>query len=207
MTTLLANFQMLGGSIGGAGGVTSTKGFEWSAGTITGSGGLTNMSPTFSIVGSGMVPAGYGSTPDKTISNGVLLNRGTIRQSGNGQVAVSDSGVLSNGVGAVYELQDDSGLSPQCYSWTPWSSYYSSSGRIDNAGLFLKSGGTGQSTVGVAFNNTGTLEVDSGTLAFNGGFTQTAGCDAIGWRQSRLLKRRFSGRGCYRDGHHQRPPP
>src|SRR5260370_17633186 len=37
---------------------------------------------------------------------------------------------------------------------------------INNAGLFRKSGGTGTSTVGsyVQFYNTGTVEVDSGTL-------------------------------------------
>ena len=86
------------------------------------------------------------------------------------------AGVLSNVAGGVYDFRDDSSITNYILNWN-WNygyyNIYSSSGRIDNAGLFLKSGGTGQSAVGVAFNNTGTLEVDSGTLALQAGGTST----------------------------------
>ena len=76
----------------------------------------------------------------------------------------------------MYDFRDDSSITNYILNWN-WNygyyNIYSSSGRIDNAGLFLKSGGTGQSAVGVAFNNTGTLEVDSGTLALQAGGTST----------------------------------
>jgi hypothetical protein len=38
--------------------------------------------------------------------------------------------------------------------------------RFDNAGLFRKTAGTGTTSVAVTYNNTGTTEVDSGTLSF-----------------------------------------
>ncbi len=47
--------------------------------------------------------------------------------------------------------------------------------QFNNAGTFTKSGGTGTTTFSTALNNSGTVNVDSGTLAFNGGYTQTAG--------------------------------
>jgi hypothetical protein len=55
---------------------------------------------------------------------------------------------------------------------------------INNAGTFRKSSGSGISYVssngpGAEFNNTGTVEVASGTLAFNGPFTQTAGLTSL----------------------------
>ena len=41
---------------------------------------------------------------------------------------------------------------------------------IANAGLFEKTGGTGLSVISAAFDNTGTVEVTTGTLEFSGGF-------------------------------------
>ena len=48
---------------------------------------------------------------------------------------------------------------------------------FDNAGLFKKSTGSGTATVysGWTFNNTGTVQAQSGTLQFYGAFYQTAG--------------------------------
>lgn len=46
---------------------------------------------------------------------------------------------------------------------------------FNNAGFFTKSGGTGSTTLGIAFTNTGTVNANSGTLQFNVSYTQTAG--------------------------------
>src|SRR5207249_11073155 len=40
---------------------------------------------------------------------------------------------------------------------------------INNTGSFLKSGGTGSTAIGPAFNNNGTLNVQSGTMSFYSG--------------------------------------
>jgi hypothetical protein len=60
--------------------------------------------------------------------------------------------------------------------------YYSTGGTINNAGTLLKSSGTGTATIGVslAFNNTGSVDVQSGTLALNGGGTSTGSFDSTG---------------------------
>ena len=46
---------------------------------------------------------------------------------------------------------------------------------FNNAGTFTKITAAGTSYANVAFNNTGTVNANSGTLTFNGVFTQTAG--------------------------------
>jgi hypothetical protein len=61
---------------------------------------------------------------------------------------------FTNQTGAVYQIQDDSGI------------LSGGQGTITNAGTFTKSAGTGGSYIGVAFNNTGTVSVASGTLVF-----------------------------------------
>src|SRR5205085_4797952 len=44
---------------------------------------------------------------------------------------------------------------------------------IANSGTFRKTGGTGVSTIGVAFNNAGLADVQTGTLALTGGGTNS----------------------------------
>src|SRR5262249_24032989 len=52
---------------------------------------------------------------------------------------------------------------------------------ITNEGTFIKTSpsGTGTSTIVQPFTNTGTVQINSGTLAFPNGFTQTAGTTTI----------------------------
>ncbi len=51
--------------------------------------------------------------------------------------------------------------------------------RFENAGRFTKSGGTGTAVIRVLFNNSGTVEVESGTLHFAAAYTQTAGATIL----------------------------
>ncbi len=89
---------------------------------------------------------------------GLLTNHGTITQSGTTQVVTE--GTLHNAADGTYNLTGDGGLA---------SGYHY--GLVQNDGLFEKTGGTGTSTIGsmVVFSNTGNVEVDSGTLSFQGG--------------------------------------
>jgi hypothetical protein len=75
---------------------------------------------------------------------------------------------LNNLVGATYDLQGDGGFAQEFNGATQI---------INNAGLFEKSAGTGTSAIGtdVAFNNTGTVEIDAGTLTFAGYGSSTNG--------------------------------
>jgi hypothetical protein len=146
----------------------NTGNFEWSGGSINGT--LTNASNTFIISG----------TERKVLGgDGVLTNNGTITQMGNASVRFnmalynSSAAILNNQAGAVYDLQGDSGLEQGDHE-----GYYANQGRgtFNNAGTFRKSGGTGTSSISgaIAFNNTGTVEVTSGTLAIGSG-TSTDG--------------------------------
>jgi hypothetical protein len=124
------------------------------------------VSNSFSITGNG----------DKSINApSVFDNSGTINQSGSGNVVFYASpsypAVLNNLSGGVYDLQSDSGFVFANQQ------YYSGGGIINNAGLFRKSGGSGVSIVGneLSFNNTGTVEVDSGTLEFDSTISQLSG--------------------------------
>ena len=75
---------------------------------------------------------------------------------------MSSGSTLNNQAGAVYDLQGDGQITPTSIC---------GGGTINNAGLFRKSAGSGTSSVDplIAFNNTGTVEVDSGTLALGSG--------------------------------------
>ena len=65
-------------------------------------------------------------------------------------------GVYDNQVGGSFDIQGDHSLSV-------------TSGRFDNAGTLKKSAGTGRATWSVPVNNSGTVEVLTGTLALRGG--------------------------------------
>jgi hypothetical protein len=152
-----------GGGIGGPGSVINNGNFRWASGRINGPGGLTNTSDAFEIVGP--VYMGYG---------GVLTNRGTIRQVGGAYVQFLDAGRIDNEVGALYDIQGDG-------NGAFVASYSSGPATFNNRGTFRKSGGTGTTTLTeqVNFNNIGTVEVQSGTLMFQGGYKQTKGATML----------------------------
>ena len=49
--------------------------------------------------------------------------------------------------------------------------------QINNAGTFTKSGGAGTTRFHIAFNNTGAVNVQSGTLSLSGGGTSSGSFD------------------------------
>jgi len=165
--------RLAGGRLGGDGTVVNQGNVVWTGGNVVGSGGLTNQG-SVTISGSNgqtigyCIDAGWGY-----FAPGTLTNSGTITHAADGVLHMVKDSTLNNLAGSVYDMQGDvqvTGL------WVGWGwPIYSSGGTINNAGLFRKSAGTGTATIqDTYFNNTGTVEVDSGTLAF-GNFTQTAG--------------------------------
>jgi hypothetical protein len=109
-----------------------------------------------------------------------LTNAGTITQMDGATVTLDGSNfyyngynsyptVLNNAAGAVYDIQGDGGFQWQATGNNGNGSSFSANSTINNNGLFEKTSGTGVSIIGsgVTFNNTGTVEVDGGTLQFN----------------------------------------
>ncbi len=135
-----ASVQMSGGNIGGAGSIINTGNFQLSGGEVVGN--LLNSSNSFSITSSPM------------IFGGTLSNAGTISQSGASTFFIGNAGVLENQSTGLYNLLDDSGI---------FNAF--NGGSVTNAGTFRKSGGLGTSNIVVPMSNTGTIDVQSGTLA------------------------------------------
>ena len=135
----------------GSGGATfnfSGAMLQWAGGTInTGSETLTNTG-VLNISGAN---AGH------RLLSGTLDNSGTVNQELTGGFLFyqKNDSVINNLAGGLWDFKNDGGIN----------GYYSNgSPVINNAGTFSKSGGTGTSSVDIKFNNTGTVEVRSGTL-------------------------------------------
>ncbi|HXR07101.1 MAG TPA: hypothetical protein VN765_07210 [Candidatus Acidoferrum sp.] len=93
---------------------------------------------------------------------GILTNAGTIElKSGNLELFANSQGQLINLPGAVVNLQADVNIDQ---SW---------GGLLVNEGTLEKTGGTGTSIIYAAFNNTGTLNIQSGTVSLTGGYSVT----------------------------------
>ena len=127
--------------------LTLTGSSTWTAGTLSGPGGLTN---------SGILSLATGAN-NARISGSTLTNSGIINQSsGDLQFINSGGSVFNNLAGAVYNFQNDVGIS----------SSGNGQGTATNAGTISKTAGTGTSTIGVSFSNTGAVQATSGTLSF-----------------------------------------
>jgi hypothetical protein len=95
--------------------------------------------------------------------DGVVTNAGTINWSGTGNILTynyspsGETGGIVNLAGAVFNDQQDHTMMDE--SGSPF---------FSNAGTFIKSGGT-NTTINVAFTNSGTLDLASGALTINNG--------------------------------------
>src|SRR5438094_9842306 len=83
--------------------------------------------------------------------------------------------------GALWDIQSDQTVYNDYY-------YCGAGARFQNAGTVRKSGGTGTTSISIPFNNAGTVEVEEGTLQFNGG-------GSVGGQHTRSEERRV-GKEC-----------
>jgi hypothetical protein len=103
---------------------------------------------------------------------GVMTNAGTIQLlSGGGNLTLYGScagggaiGELVNLPGALVDVQGDNSIGYNCATEL-----------VVNQGVVRKSGGTGTTGISPAFNNRGTVQVNSGTMSFGSTFIQYAG--------------------------------
>ena len=141
----------LSSTLGGPGTITIASGMNWTAGTISGTGQMI-------IAPGATLNAAF---PSQVNLARTLENGGTVNWTGAGTFGLSGA-VITNRAGALFHAQNAAQFQ-----------VFSGANRIDNAGTFRKSASTGTTTVanGIGFNNSGAVEIQSGTLVFNGGFT------------------------------------
>lgn len=123
--------------------------FNWAYGNMTGS-GRTVIAP-----GATMNFGGY----QEGLSTRTLENAGTAVWAGNSPINLT-SAVITNDAGALFDVQNSQGFNGL------------SSSRIDNAGTFRKEYDSGVTSFNnnCPLNNYGTVDIESGTLLFNGAF-------------------------------------
>ena len=156
-TVTPAVVNMDSGTLGGGQTVMVLSQMNWTGGTMTGSG--RTFIPAGATLNIAAVSATVSLTGGRTLENGGT----TLWTAGN--FAMS-SAVITNRAGALFEARNALGLN---YSSNPGS-------RFDNAGTFRKSVVVGTTTVGggMAFNNYNTVDIQSGILLANGGYTTTS---------------------------------
>jgi hypothetical protein len=143
----VTTLSVSGGTLSGSGALTVTNTFNWSGGTLGGGGSLT--------VGNGISAALSLDNSSVTLGR-TLNNNGTMTWSGSN--ALVFSGGVFNNAGTVSASTSGSTMS------------VTGTGTFNNSGTF--SVGVLDSAsfaAGVAFNNTGAVNINQGTLTLNGG--------------------------------------
>jgi sugar lactone lactonase YvrE len=177
-----------GGGVSGNLTVTNGGILNWSGGNISGSllagnGAVVNWSG-----GTSSGPLIVGTNGTLNISGTVNLlssmtNAGTVNWLG-GTIYLDESGgtyydpypnagPIVNLAGGIWNIQCDQALAKYAYN-----QYYATVGPnsyFQNAGTVEKTAATGTTAIEIPFNNTGTVNAQSGTLTFSSGLTNTAG--------------------------------
>lgn len=122
----------------------------WTTGTFGGTGRIRT---------SGGLTLSGGSS--RTLNGATLDNAGTATWTGAGGLSTINGAVLNNLAGATFDVQTDAMISPGFSGEFP--------ARFSNTGTFRTSAGSSATTVGVRFDNSGTVEVQTGTLQLSGG--------------------------------------
>jgi uncharacterized repeat protein (TIGR01451 family) len=175
------NFQVAGAQLNvSAAGVTvalltmsgGTLNINSGASITTSASGVINWTSDSTLTGAGALTIGSGGTLNisgfgtRSIGGGTLNNSGTVNWSGANNISVYNAGVINNNSGALFSVTNDQIIYQSCCS---------AGQAFNNAGTFRKTVATG--TTGInnnGFNNSGTVDIQSGTFnPFSGG-TSTA---------------------------------
>ncbi len=147
-----SNFQLTAGTLHGTNRLTGT--LNWSRGLIAGD---------LSVAPGGLLAVVSGGGDHEFVGN--LANGGTVRWTGGGRIYLENGSTLDNLPGGVFAAESQSSLE----------SSGTGPNRFLNRGLFRRSTTPDSITVTTEFVNSGSVEVQTGTLVFAGGFTQTSG--------------------------------
>jgi len=153
-TTTIPSLTLSGATLGGTTPLIVNT-FNWSAGTVNRSGSID-------------IPSG--STMNLTSSSARYLyqaainNSGTINAPMSGYIYLYNGATLNNLASGVVDLQGDAAF------------YYGggATSQFNNSGTLRKSAGTSSANFSWAITNNGTVDLQTGILAFASGFTQSA---------------------------------
>ncbi len=140
-----------GGALGGSSALSVSGNVAWSGGALTGTGTL-NANGGLTLSGSQI-----------TLSQKTVNNAGTATWT-SGQISTGNGAIFNNLAAATFNNAFDGIFA------------YDQGGILsvfNNAGTFAKTAGSGATTFSSTFNNTGTVNVQSGTLSLSGGGTQS----------------------------------
>ncbi|HEX5245450.1 MAG TPA: hypothetical protein VFW23_19480, partial [Tepidisphaeraceae bacterium] len=131
--------------------LTLDDALNWSGGTFGGANVLATQGGNIAATSTCIVGSG-------TLTNqGTITYTATFNSTPDNQLPLrlDSSGAIVNNAGATFNIAGDGGISVT-----------SSTAHFDNNGLFEKTAGTGTSIIESAFNDTGTVSIQSGTLQF-----------------------------------------
>src|SRR5262249_44059066 len=125
----------------------------WSGGSITGAGTLSvDALGTLALSGGGAHVIFAGVTNlDGNLDSSLFTGFGRVP-------SINDGGIFNNRTGGRFVISNDFDTNPS-----------GATGTFNNAGALSKPAGSGTSTFSLPFNNTGSVVISSGTLAFSGG--------------------------------------
>lgn len=148
----LATFEMIGGTLNGAGSLTISGLLTWSAGTFGGS-GTTNANGGVALTN----PSSVAIRDTRTINN-----MGTATWTGAGGISADTGTTFNNMSGSSFAINTSG-------------DYFG--GTFNNAGTITKTGGGGDmlTRFGATLNNSGSVNVTSGTLQLEAGGAHTGG--------------------------------
>ncbi|WP_148071883.1 beta strand repeat-containing protein [Bythopirellula goksoeyrii] len=152
----IENLQQTNGTITGSSDLTISGFTTWTRGTMSGT-GTTRANGGLDL--SGSLP--------KNLDGRVLNNAGAATWAA-GQFITGNGAVLNNQLGAIFDTNFDGEI---------FDGFIGAPSQINNAGTFTKSGGAGATRFHIAFNNTGAVNVQSGTLSLSGGGTSSGSFD------------------------------
>ncbi|MGH3428126.1 MAG: beta strand repeat-containing protein, partial [Mycobacteriales bacterium] len=147
------NWAQSGGTLTGAGTFTIDQTLSWTGGTMSGS-GTTQIDTAATVVLSG--------EGDKVLDTRRFENAGTLTWTGGRIVMEGTNAVVHNASMGVFQIAVDQALT----------TFGGSGQQFTNDGVVTKSTTAGATTVSsIAFNNSGQVQVQSGTVQLNGGGT------------------------------------
>jgi hypothetical protein len=148
-------------NVGPAGAIfnfSSKTPFQWLGGNIKGGSGAST-----GLINSGTFDIGSATLSQTEILFGLMINNGTITQSGTNTLTIAAAASLKNQ--GAYHMQSSA------------NTVINGTGTLVNNGTFNKDGGssTSPATISAGVNNPGTLEVDVGTLTLSSTVSQLSG--------------------------------
>jgi hypothetical protein len=153
-TAYVTNLTLSGGILTASNTVVVPGPFAWTSGTFGSAG-----SPGILALNGG---AAVSNTLTKSFNGGTIVNNAGATWTA-GQISCVSSALFSNAPSATFDMQAD-GTVLAVSAGNPL---------FANAGTVLKSAGTGTSTIGTPFNNSGLVQVQSGILALTDGGTNS----------------------------------